>query len=291
MADISRRKILQAMGAAGVGASITSTATIAGGTETPYCPDCEDAGLSTLAKYEWNESNKEFKFDGGCDVVEFLDWELDADDEPIDVTWSSTIFYEGLNVKYSTSCDSFTRDETSLDDDTKDADYRGSVSKSDLQECKAISYITFCAAPCFQVDFAFGEPIDDLGNDDGGFYKGRKILHLWGNTLTGKVTGTQAVTKTQDGCTIETIGGISADLSSDPPTATVEFEHSGDACVLSMVSYVAPCPTGFTEATGDQQSLFDSATRTVETDGSFTVELPTVDDLSSLCDEFGGYVV
>lgn len=286
--------MLQAVGATGVGASLAPTS-IAVADTNKFCPNCPD-GTAVIAKYDWDKSKEEFVISDGCNAVTFGPVLLDDDDEPIDVTWESSLFYEGIRVKYGTNCDSFTRDETKLDDNAKDGAYEGNISKADdLEDCKAISHISFCAAPCFQVDFVFGPSISDLGNDDGGFYKARKIVHIWGNTLTGHVTGTSIpYTESRNGCEI-TAESITVDLSNDPETpstATVNFTHDGGTCELSLVSYIASCPIGFNESTADKQSLFDEVTDTsVSTDGSFTVNLPQAGDIQALCDEFPGSVI
>lgn len=283
MTDISRRKVLQAAGGVGIGASITTAIASGGGDRTPFCHDCPE-GANLLAKYDWDDTTG-FVFDvGECDAVAFTVNETNTDGEPVDVSWSSDLFYSGLHVKYSTNCDSFTREETRTDTNEKDGVYEGRVRKEDLEEGKAISYIAFCAAACFQVDFVFGDPIDDLGSDDGGFYSARKILHLWGNTFTGHTSGTQGHTETRNGCSVTT-GSITTDPDND--TASVTFDVDGDSCKLSLVSYVAPCPTGFTKPTSDQQSRYDSESRTFSTsdDNTMTVDLPTAGDIGALCDE------
>lgn len=289
MTNISRRKVLQAAGGAGVGASITTAMARGGGDTTPSCSDCPGE-TALLAKYDWDDVLDAFGLadDAGaaCDAVTFTVNDTNSDGEPIDVSWSSDLFYSGLRVKYGTNCDSFTREETRTDTNEKDGLYEGRVREEDLEESKAISYIAFCAAACFQVDLVFGDPIDDLGNDDGGFYSARKILHLWGNTFTGHTSGTQGHTETMNGCTVTT-SAITTDSGNDTASVNIDVDVDGDSCKLSLVSYVAPCPMGFTPATGDQQHLYDSVTQTLSTStgNNMVVNLPTADDIGALCDE------
>lgn len=280
--------MLKAMGAAGVGASVSSGVAV-GGDSTPFCDDCGE-GTTLLAKYE---ADSGFGFEEGkCDAVEFTEIVRDEEDEVIGVEFISDIFFQGVRVKTGNTngdaCGSLTWEEVISDPEPKDGEYHGSISIEQIDETDEISYIAFCSAACFQVDFVFGDSIYNLGEDDGGRYSARKMLHLWGNTYTERLSATQGGTHTWDGCTVST-DAIEADL--EHGTASVTFEFEGESCPVSLVSYVAPCPIGFTEETYDQQYRVDKEEK-ASFDGSgthtLTVDIPNEHSIGAICDEATG---
>lgn len=279
--------MLTAMGAAGIGASVTTGVAVGDG-PTPFCDDCPE-GTTLLAKYE---AESDFSFEEGkCDAVEFDtdSIERDEDGEVTGVEFTSSIFFQGVRVKTGNSngdaCDSLTWEEVISDPEEKDGEYHGYIGIEQIDETDAISYIAFCSAGCFQVDFVFGDSIYNLGEDDDGRYSARKIVHLWGNTYTGRLSGTQGGTHTWDGCTVST-EAIEGDLGNG--TASVTFEFEGETCPVSLVSYVAPCPIGFNDVTVDQQYRVDK-NEIASFDGSgphtLTVDLPNEHSIGAICDE------
>jgi hypothetical protein len=131
---------------------------------------------------------------------------------------------------------------------------------------------------CVQVDFVTGtSEITDLST---GTYSdsGRLLAYQWAETVNNDTTGESGNrTSKTDSCTINA-SGPTIDFAAG--TASVDYTLSscnGDQDLL-LVSYRSSCNgdasnPGWDPANADQQTVYDTATATTQSDGSLTVDL------------------
>jgi hypothetical protein len=291
-----RRRVLRAIGVGSATAFAIGRAGARGGAGNArggagnQCPDCPD-GTRRLAKYEFDESTGEFYFEkGACDdAVSGISYQNKAGEtnEPIQVSFTSLIYLDDVVVKYGSECEraSESAGVTFSQDGEKDGDgFEGTITIEDPKE-PAISHFSLCAGVCYQADFVFGEPIEDLGEELYG--PDRRIAVRWGGTSSdeGEVTNYRSK-ESEDGDLITTDEGIQ--FSEDGSTASVSFDVALDSedVTVSLVSYAATCPPNFDRDTVYLQDLYSSQTVTYTSDVTDTLEidLPGLDQLDELCD-------
>jgi parallel beta-helix repeat protein len=134
---------------------------------------------------------------------------------------------------------------------------------------------------CVQIDFVTGaSEISDLSSST---YSdtGRLVAYKWGNAVGVSETGESGDRTTfSDTCDIDITGGNPL-FNGTSMNSTVNYQLSGcggDQDLL-LVSYESPCngdPSnpGWDPANADQQTVFDTATATTQSDGSLTVDIP-----------------
>lgn len=288
--NLPRRQVLRTIGV-GAGASMmTGVASANGRGRGNDCPDCPD-GTRRLAKYEFDEGTGEFSFEkGACsDAVSDVSYTNKEGEtsEPIEVEFTSLIFTDDVVVKYGPNCELASESDGVTFGMSDDKDSNGFEGRITVEDPKgpAISHFSLCAGVCFQVDFVFGEPIEDLSEDQ---YGGRKIAVRWDGTSVEKGQTSNSSPVTRDGGAVSTQAGI--ELSSDETEASVSFDATlgSDDVTLTLVSYTATCPPRFGGGgTAYLQDLYDYETVTYDGNQSgqtLTVALPGLDQLDELCD-------
>jgi hypothetical protein len=134
---------------------------------------------------------------------------------------------------------------------------------------------------CVQVDFVTGaSEISDLGSST---YTdaGRLVNAQWGETVDNDTEGeTVGPNPKSDTCDV----GVSSQVSIDFPTETASVDYTVSNCGgdqdLLLVSYESPCNGAagsggqWDPATADQQTVFDTATTSTQSDGTLAVDVP-----------------
>lgn len=132
---------------------------------------------------------------------------------------------------------------------------------------------------CVQIDFVTGtNEITDLST---GTYSdsSRLLAYQWAETVNNNTTGESGNrTSTTDTCTIDT-GGPTIDFAAGTASVSYTLSSCGGDQDLLLVSYRSPCNgdasnPGWDPANAGQQTVYDTATATTQSDGSLTVDLP-----------------
>jgi hypothetical protein len=245
----------------------------------PTCPDCPE-GTTFFAKYEFQGDRFVPEHDKTTDPVEIHWTSKDGEkNEPIKICWRSDVPVHSVIIKAGRNCKWFGSEHISVT-------HMGGkcyqcVDLRDHGIKNAISFVSFCGGcqpkpkpVCYQVDFAYGEPIEELAPDN--LYGERLIANLWGGTEDPINEGASRLSPLQsrDDCMVDFDAN---DWRIENGTLSLEVDVTAKhECTLSLVSYRAPCPPEFDPETIDQQVLVDYDTKTVsgQQTVTFAVALP-----------------
>ena len=134
-------------------------------------------------------------------------------------------------------------------------------------------------ATYYQVDFAAGEPIENLSADRLYAEQDRLVRFAHGDTAAGITDRGRAWASQEVRSCLDRAGVVERD--GDTATVTFTVDETCSNVTASLVSYTKP-GAGFSPETADQQELFDATTRTFGP-GEHTIEvaLPDGDDANA----------
>jgi hypothetical protein len=132
---------------------------------------------------------------------------------------------------------------------------------------------------CLQVDFVTGTSTETDLSTTTYSDNGRLINWRWGEVDGNTGEDDNKETK-NDTCDITTDNGVEFDFGAGTATVNYNLSNCGGDQDLLLVSYEAPCNgsppnPAWDPANADQQTVFDSATATTQSNGSLTVNIPS----------------
>lgn len=209
-----------------------------------------------------------FSSDGEEYIVTIDDVETKEGGEIVGFTFSTTDDIEKVCVKGGTDTVTYTGD---------DLDGWLYAPENPGGQQAEISNFSFCGRDVayYQIDLVRGEPICDIGGDDGTTYGPDRLLQVLAVSEEGEVT---QFNENDSSVVRSCINEFHADLSFDAETqeASVSFDVADQECTLSLVGYrLAGGCTRYSECRDEPQTLL--ACQVASYDGGETDQTLTID--------------